>query len=533
MKRRRFIGLSLIATGAGSFLYSCVAKKKIEGRIVGASSSVGHLLKNKLNETPVEKTRKKVVIVGGGISGLSAARYLQQQGIKDFALLDLENEAGGNSASGKNEVSAFPWGAHYIPIPNNGLTEYIDFLKTCNVITGVDDKGLPVYNDYYLCFDPEERLYINGRWQEGLIPNFGLPDPDKRQIEFFLARMDEYRHLKGSDGKYAFAIPVNNSSKDESLIKLDNETMKQWLVSNGFTSSYLHNYVNYCTRDDFGTQHDQCSAWAGIHYFAGRKGKGTNAEHSDVLTWPQGNGFLVEQLMLNIKPQLKTQCLATKIKLTNKLVSVEYYDVKTNTLKAIEAEQCILAVPQFIAARLLQDTERSKKITEYFHYTPWMVANLRVTKLEERSGSALSWDNVLYESESLGYVDATHQLTQQYFEKKNLTYYLPLTKGNPLDERKAAQLKTHEEWVSVILGDLRKIHPNIEMATEEINIMIWGHAMPQPRPGIIHGTIRQELAASIQNRIHFAHTDLAGISIFEEGFYQGLASAKKVMEQIS
>ena len=533
MQRKEFIRLSLAIAGINGLLPSCVSRRKIKGQIVGASSSIGHLLRDKKPGASVETTRKKVVIIGGGVSGLSAARHLQEKGIEDFVLLDLEKEVGGNATSGKNSVSAYPWGAHYVPIPNNDLSEYIAFLKQCNVITGVNKEGFPIYNDYYLCFDPEDRLYINGRWQEGIIPNFGVPDLEKKQIEKFLKLMDEYRHLKGSDEKDVFAIPVDNSSKDRSFTELDNTTMKQWLLNNAFTSSYLHSYINYCTRDDFGTRYDQCSAWAGIHYFAGRKGKGANAEHGDLLTWPEGNGFLVKQLEADIKTKLKTGCLASKIIIAGNSVKVDYLDVATKTIKTIEAEQCILAVPQFIAGRLLQDEERSKTVKAQFNYSPWMVANLCVTNLEERSGAPLSWDNVLYESESLGYVNATQQLTQQHFEKRNLTYYLPLTNKDPVEERKSAQSKTHEEWVSLIMDDLRKVHPNIEEMTEEINVMVWGHAMAQPTPGFIHSGIRQELAASLQNRVHFAHTDLAGISIFEEAFYQGLAAAKKLIAQLS
>jgi hypothetical protein len=58
--------------------------------------------------------------------------------------------------------------------------------------------------------------------------------------------------------------------------------------------------------------------------------------------------------------------------------------------------------------------------------------------------------------------------------------------------------------------------------------MIWGHAMAKPVPGLIHGKLRTELSASVGSTIHFAHTDLAGVSLFEEAFCQGLAAAKKV-----
>lgn len=397
----------------------------------------------------------------------------------------------------------------------------------------MDDQGLPIYNDYYLCFDPQERLYIHGRWQEGVIPNLGVPEEDKKQIERFLSLMDTYRHLKGTDGKEVFALPVDLSSKDEAFIRLDQITMKQWLQEQQFNSNYLHWYINYCTRDDFGTPIDTISAWAGIHYFASRKGKGANAEHDDVLTWPAGNGWLVAQLQKGLNEQILTQSIAVAVKQETDGVSLHYYDVRTKKVKAIKARQCILAIPQFIAARLLNDRNRIEKVHQHLHYIPWMVANLTVNRLEERSGAPLSWDNVIYESDSLGYVNATHELLNTHLPKRNFTYYLPLTKGAPLDERKAAQQKTHEQWVAAIIQDLKRVHPDIEKKTEEINIMVWGHAMTQPLPGLIHGTIRGELSASIENKIHFAHTDIAGVSLFEEAFYQGLNAATKVVNQLA
>lgn len=31
----------------------------------------------------------------------------------------------------------------------------------------------------------------------------------------------------------------------------------------------------------------ETSAWAGIHYFASRNGRGANTESQDVITWPE------------------------------------------------------------------------------------------------------------------------------------------------------------------------------------------------------------------------------------------------------
>jgi protoporphyrinogen oxidase len=532
MNRRDFIQYGVATMGIGAVLNACKSESKIKGSIMGASSAVGHLLRDKKFDSVASSEQQEVVIIGAGISGLSAGYHLKKQGISNFVLLELDKQIGGNAANHANAISSFPLGAHYVPIPNNNLTDYLDFLKKADVITDFNANGLPVYNEAYLCFDPEERLYINGRWQEGLIPHYGVPKEDQDQIHRFLSMMKTFRLAQGMDGKDAFAIPVNQSSKDAAYTKLDSLTMKEWLVQEELASDYLHWYVNYCTRDDFGTNYDQCSAWAGIHYFAGRKGKAANADYSDVLTWPEGNGFLVQQLSKELSTNIRTETLVTKIEQSGKQVSIQYYDVKNQQLKQILATQCIIAAPQFIAGRLLNDQTRLNTAKEKLQYVPWMVANIVTNNLEERSGEPKSWDNVIYQSDSLGYVDATHQLLQQHITKRNLTYYLPLTSTNPLDARKNAHLKTHEEWVAQIFNDLKKIHPDIETAVEEINITLWGHAMVQTVPGIIHGNLRSQLSESINDQIHFAHTDLAGISIFEEAFYQGLNAAKKVMNHV-
>ncbi|MGB8194020.1 MAG: FAD-dependent oxidoreductase [Chitinophagaceae bacterium] len=531
MDRRKFLG---ITAGAGiiGLLPSCKAARKIGGSIVGSSAGIGHMLRDQRFDEPVAVEKKQAVIVGGGVSGLTAAWHLKKNGVNDFVLLELEEVAGGNSRYGSNAVSAYPWGAHYVPIPNNDLPEYLSFLNESGVITGFNDKGLPVYNEQYLCFDPQERLYINGRWQEGIIPQFGVPDAEAKEIAKFLQMMEEYRQAKGSDGKDAFAIPVDQSSKDEAFTVFDSITMTQWLKQHNLNSQYLHWYVDYCTRDDFGTPCNIVSAWMGIHYFASRKGKGANAEHGDVLTWPEGNGFLVNQLTKNIGEHISTGNLAVSIKEVDGNVRITYFDTKTKNVKAIEAAQCIVAVPQFIAARLLNNQDRLQQVHRHLQYAPWMVANITVSTLEERSGAPLSWDNVLYDSPSLGYVEATHQFLEQQLPKRNLTYYLPLTKLSPSDERKAAQQKTHGEWVDLILNDLRKVHPGIEEAVEKIDVLLWGHAMAQPLPGLVHGNVRSRLSASINERIHFAHTDLAGDSIFEEAFYQGLNAGKKLITKM-
>src|SRR5688572_30403442 len=295
-------------------------------QLSGPNFALGHRLRTMDFGSVTEETSTDVVIVGGGIAGLSAARYLKKY-TDNFQLLELGSEVGGNALGGSNSTSAFPWGAHYLPLPGDGDEELTAFLKEINVITGYQN-GLPIYNEYYLCFDPKERLYINHYWQEGILPHEGVPQTDRDEMERFTALMQEYKSRKGNDGRYAFTIPLDKSSNDADLLKLDEITMRDFLTQHRFHSPYLTWYVNYCCADDYGSSLSDTSAWAGIHYFASRKGTAANASSDSVLTWPEGNYWLVNQLKKNVADQIGPNNLVYQVIEIDHHVEILYYDAE-------------------------------------------------------------------------------------------------------------------------------------------------------------------------------------------------------------
>lgn len=533
LSRRAFLLRTAALAGAGALLSQCRPAKNepVKGSIVGAAAVAGHRLRTMDFPAPSTTISHKTVIAGGGIAGLSAARWLHKSNA-DFLLLELDNEVGGNSASGSNEVSAYPWGAHYLPLPNPDQEDILQFLREHDVITGYDEKGIPVFNDYYLCFDPEERLYIHGQWQEGLIPVFGVPANDRREIERFLALMEKLRNSKGKDNKYAFAIPVDWSSRDEEFTALDKLSMKEFLQRERFTSEYLLWYIDYCCRDDFGTGLADTSAWAGIHYFASRRSAAANADAHTVLTWPEGNGWLVKKMRDPVKDKIMTGCVVFNVEASGTNVLVDFFDVRSNRSTRIIAEKCIMATPQFITGRVVKNaSSRSAEMYKAFSYAPWMVANITVEDLVDKEGVPLSWDNVFYQSPSLGYVNSSHQSVNAHHPQKVLTYYRPLSEKDPLSARMEAHQRSHQDWSESIIEELNKAHRDVRKSIRNIDIWLWGHGMIRPVPGFIWGEERMAAAAPVDGKIFFANSDLSGLSIFEEAFYHGIRAAKESLAE--
>lgn len=530
ISRRNFlrIGSGLGLSALLPATSSCEKTHTITGKITGANAALGHRLRT-MDFGPVTETIKTdILIVGGGIAGLSAARYLKKH-TDAFLLLELESEVGGNAIGGNNSITSFPWGAHYLPLPGNSDPELLAFLQEATVITGIRN-GLPVYNEYHLCHDPKERLFIHNFWQEGIVPHEGVPKKDREEIQRFLEWMHTFKEKVGNDHKPAFTIPLEQSSQDPELLALDLITAEDFLNTHGFQSSYLKWYVRYCCADDYGTSLRQTSAWAMIHYYASRKGKAFNASSDAVLTWPEGNFWLVKQLKKQVADHIVPNSLAYSLTINGDHVECLFFDPSTNTSKKAEAKVVVMATPQFINQRILHNVPRDLDYT-VFQYAPWMVANITTTHpLHERRGEGLCWDNVIYGSDSLGYVNATHQQIGFHGNTNVITYYKPLLDDDASSARKQAHQRPFDDWKTEILSDLKKPHTEIEKYIQEMNVWLWGHGMIRPRQGFIWREDRHRVSMPVKKKIHFAHSDLSGISVFEEAFYQGHKAAKAILE---
>lgn len=500
------------------------------GDLLGMSQALGHRLRDGNFPPPSEVRKTGVLIVGGGISGLSAAWQLAKAAVDDFLVLEMENEAGGNSRAGQSSLVAYPWGAHYLPLPGPEATLVRELLAELGVLQGDPTALKPTYDERYLCATPQERVYRNGLWDDGLLPQRGLDAGERAQQQRFHARMDELKQARGSDGRRLFAIPMELSSRDPVWLALDRISFKQWLDDNGFTAPTLHWLANYACRDDYGTAHTETSAWAGLHYFACRNGEASNAAADSVLTAPEGNAWLARGLARHAADRLVSGALVWRIEEGKTSLAVDVlHGAKT---VRYEARQLIWAAPAFVLPRVWSAMPGELRAAALAgDYAPWLTANLHLSDFpEERRGAPPAWDNVFYDSPGLGYVVATHQLIRRRLPGTVLTYYRALHEVAPAEGRRLLLETPREAWAAGILAELERVHPDIRRLTTRLDVFRNGHAMRRPTPGSLFDGQRKKLANFRHPRLALAHADLSGFSLFEEAQYRGVLAAKRVLD---
>lgn len=526
--RRRLLGAATAAAGWATGLAGCgPTTRTMAGAIVGAPHALGHRLREALSGPVVPGDSIGVLIVGGGVSGLAAAWKLWRSGYRDVAVLEMDSRCGGTSSFGESPVTAYPWGAHYLPLPSKESRAVHELLTEMGTIEGLDASGNPIYSERHLCAAPHERLYIHGKWSPGLFPSLGASQRDLDQLDRFRDLMAKFRGHRDGDGRPAFAIPVELSSPDPELRHLDQISMLAYLDQNGFDSPRLRWYVEYACRDDYGCDLATTSAWAGIHYYAARAG----GEDNQVLTWHEGNGHLVRHMQGVVAPTIRPGQMAARVRAGRDHVEVDVLDALSGTMRRWKAKQVIMAVPKFVARRLLVADYATPSQWEAFTYSPWLVANLHVDELPEGPGAAISWDNVLYDSPGLGYIVATHQHVASHPGRSVLTYYRPFCSEEPARTRARMLATPWPDWRDQVLGDLGSAHRNLARITERLDVMLWGHAMVRPTVGFLWGQERQALALG-RDGILMAHCDTSGLPLFEEAQYRGVLCAEQAMTHL-
>ena len=524
--RREFLGAALAAP---AILSGCAKpddwRTRVAGRWIGDDAALGHRVRDAAAHPPANARARRcdVLVVGSGIAGLSAARALQRAGIADFAVLELEDAPGGNSRGHAMHGLRCPLGAHYLPLPGASAPDIQEWLVEIGLAKSTP-AGLK-WDERQLCHSPQERLFFNGRWQDGLLPNVPRESATQAQYRLLAKAVTEACNI-------GFALPTIRAPWTPAHAALDAMTATQWLREQGIVDPLVLAYLDYCCRDDYGAGTATVSAWALVHYFASRHGFSAPGDDSNdrdpVLTWPDGNAPLMQALRQPFADRVLTGRAVFRI--DEGLQDVTAWAFAGAEVERWTARHVVVATPLFIAAHVLATPPAAlAAAAKQQRRAPWMVANLLLDDLPlDRVGAPLSWDNVIHGSPSLGYVDAQHQSLARVVGPRLLTAYWAF----PDSDRRRLLEMPWQDATQMILDDLRVVHPDLPERLQQVDIVRHGHAMSIPTPGL-RSSAALAAVPECAARLSFAHADLSAYSVFEEAFTRGDAAGRRVARALA
>jgi predicted NAD/FAD-dependent oxidoreductase len=491
----------------------------LDGGWVGSMPARGHAVRDAVarpaGRGPVSQCA--VAVVGAGMAGLAAARALRRAGVDDLCVLELEDAAGGNARGHVLGGLACPLGAHYLPQPGPDAHEVAEWLHELGLLRS--ELGRTVADERHLCHSPQERIWFEGAWHEGLLPPAAPGSARLHQYRRFASAIE----AQSRAGRYT--LPARRGGWSAAQDALDRVPFAVWLDREGFTDPALRWYLDYVCRDDYGAGAGAVSAWAGVHYFACRHGFGATDTEA-VFTWPEGNAWLVERLARPLGDRLVRAAPVVRLRAERHAVAIDLLDGRR-----WRAERVVVALPLHVARRVVAEPPPAlEAAARAVVHAPWLVANLllRSPLVDVPTGAAPAWDNVLVDLDgaspwALGYVDARHQeLRQRRDGPALLTAYWalpPAARARLLDEPWSA-------WAGRIVDDLARAHPDLPRRLQRIELARHGHAMAVPVPGLQRHPALRALADGPHGRLHFAHSDLAGYSVIEEAFTLGDAAGR-------
>lgn len=510
-----------------------------KGRVIGGGfidddSRAGHRLRDGTASprTARPERRVSVVIAGGGMGGLSAAWRLDALGHTDWTLLELSSRTGGNSRSAEYaglQHQRAPWGAHYVPVPSHDAVHVRALFRELGVLSPTGE-----WDERVLCHSPQERIWQHGRWHEGLDPLDAASPKTRAQFARFEQTIAEWR----ASGMFRVPSAAGHALREAALRRggtsaqqaravaaLDTLTADAWMQQQGFTDAALRWWVEYGTRDDYGASLTQASAWAAVHYFAGRE-----SEEEGPLTWPEGNDYIARALTARLGRARDAQGVS-RIRTDAPVGRIarrgSAWVVDTPTERVV-ADAVIWSAPLFVLPRVY----REAVLPVTLEYAPWVVANLVLDGAPQERGATMAWDNVIYGSAALGYVNAQHQQLGTPSREMIWTWYHAVVDRPAKEARQWLQQQPWSVWRDTIITDLRRAHPDIADRLLRVDVMRWGHAMARPVPGTLDRISRLQQWSPAE-RLFVAHADLSNLSLFEEAQWHGVQAAEQVVRTLT
>ena len=150
-----------------------------------------------------------------------------------------------------------------------------------------------VWEERYLCFSPQERVFAHGEWHDGIEPEFALDAVGRAAFSSstkLIAAPSRERRVHDPNGRRRATRVAAGSDVDGRLAQ----------ATSSSTTPAMRWYIDYACRDDYGAL-----ARADVGVGGRSLLRVARARRAGPLTWPEGNGWIVKRLIAKLAQHIR------------------------------------------------------------------------------------------------------------------------------------------------------------------------------------------------------------------------------------
>jgi protoporphyrinogen oxidase len=479
----KFVVAGSVASGCPVDLSLFAAETPLQPVVDSEDNRICHQVRDgKVFSRPPVSSHHDVVIVGGGVSGLTAAYLLRD---RDFLLLEKEPHWGGNAYLMEYQGNAYATGSAFLEKAED----------TYNFAKEIGLEPLPVHDRDSTIIKGE---WIANTWAEGLDK---LPYPASVREGFKKFKKDMLAIDLEKRATELYNVPFSDFMKGYPT------EVKLWWDTYG--------------PSNWGATTEDTAAALGIDDL---QAIGADSV-PEFYTWPGGLGAITKKLSEILQPKFPDQMQlgATTIAVVPDKSEVQLTYMQGGELKTVAAKTVVMACPKFITRRLVQGlSEKQSDAMHQIRYIPYVVVNL----IFDKPVFNKSYDTWCPGNSFTDFIVADWVIRNQpgYKQKYNiLTCYTPMSE----DERSSLLSGDGARKKAVsVLDDFQKLFPGSNVDPVEVHIYRRGHPLYMSTPGLY--TNVQPVVRESMDRVFFANTDSQGP---ESTTSQGIVAARRAVKE--